>query len=468
MHFLFNFPNPSEWGKYVKWDHRIPPPTPLDLENRNRERHKRGSRLKKRRKKLPQKTISHTVPTPIPHDHTDCLTVRINVSGQIFETQIRTLKQFPDTLLGNPKKMMQYYDPVRDEFFFDRNRTCFEAILLFYQTGGITRQPPSTNVEMFLEEAKFFELDDIILSIEVTQGATGTEEDKLLPKNLLKRKLWLLLEYPESSYQGRIVAYCSVFVVCISIFEFCCETVPEFKWGLKEDEAHRLEGRRPTDFLGPEGMRDLKDPFFLTETLCVIFFVFELLTRAAVCPRFFAFVKDVSNIIDLVAIVPYFLSFIAHQGVDTSDTMSHDSLYGEPEDPHEDEGVGHFHQHATIAPTIERRGDDQWAKTTSSVTKATSLTILRVIRLVRVFRIFKLSRHNRGLKILGKTLRASLRELGLLTSFLLIGVIVFSSAVFLTETHSEDTEFTSIPSGFWFGIITMTTLGYGDIVPASN
>jgi len=63
-----------------------------------------------------------------------------------------------------------------------------------------------------------------------------------------------------------------------------------------------------------------------------------------------------------------------------------------------------------------------------------SLALLRVIRLVRVFRIFKLSRHSKGLQILGQTIKASMRELGLLIFFLFICVVLFSSAIYFAET----------------------------------
>ena len=82
----------------------------------------------------------------------------INVSGLRFETFEETLCQFPETLLGSSAKRDFYYDIENNEYFFDRNRSSFEAILFFYQSKGKLVRPSGVPFYVFSEEVKFFEL----------------------------------------------------------------------------------------------------------------------------------------------------------------------------------------------------------------------------------------------------------------------------------------------------------------------
>ncbi|XP_041853292.1 shaker-related potassium channel tsha2-like isoform X1 [Melanotaenia boesemani] len=340
--------------------------------------------------------------------------VVINISGLRFETQLKTLSRFPTTLLGDPRKRMRFFDPLRNEYFFDRNRPSFDAILYYYQSGGRLRRPVSVPVDIFLEEIKFYELEEEVIQLYKDDEGLAREEERPLPTNEFQRQLWLLFEYPESSGPARIIAIVSVMVILISIIIFCLETLPEFRDVPPEIDSQANGSshvKEPNPFT---------DPFFMLETLCIVWFSFEFTMRFLSCPSKPVFFKNMMNLIDVVAIAPYFITL----GLDLA----------------------------------ENQGSSQ---------QAASLAILRVIRLVRVFRIFKLSRHSKGLQILGQTLKASLRELGLLIFFLIIGVVLFSSSVYFAEAEDPDSEFSSIPDAFWWAVVTMTTVGYGDMCPST-
>ncbi|CAL8093108.1 unnamed protein product [Calicophoron daubneyi] len=341
--------------------------------------------------------------------------VIINVSGMRFETQKATLGRFPNTLLGCPYRRNRYYDSLRNEYFFDRNRPSFDAILYFYQSGGRLRRPVNVPIDVFTEEVKFYDLGEEAFEKYREDEGFMKDDVHLLPKNDFQRKVWLLFEYPESSAAARCIAIISVAVILISIVIFCVETLPHFRhYEIIQSEEEPSPAIVPVDTPHTSGV------FFIMESLCIVWYTFELLIRFASCPQKVAFFRQIMNIIDIVSIIPY----------------------------------------AITIGTL-------FAETTKTQNQAMSLSILRVIRLVRVFRIFKLSRHSKGLQVLGRTLRASFRELGLLTFFLFVCVILFSAAVYFAEIDASEEQFPSIIDAFWWAIVTMTTVGYGDMRPVT-
>ena len=152
--------------------------------------------------------------------------VIINVSGLRFETQLKTLESFKHTLLGDEEKRSRYYDHLRNEYFFDRNRPSFDAILYYYQSSGRLRRPVNVPIDVFTEEIKFYELGESAMEKHKEDEGYIKEEEKPLPSRGLQRKMWLLFEYPESSLWARVVAVISVAIILLSIISFCLETLP--------------------------------------------------------------------------------------------------------------------------------------------------------------------------------------------------------------------------------------------------
>lgn len=93
--------------------------------------------------------------------------------------------------------------------------------------------------------------------------------------------------------------------------------------------------------------------------------------------------------------------------------------------------------------------------------------ILQVFKIFKLARVLKLARHSPGLQAIAYTLQNSYKELGLLIFLICISGFIFASLAYFIEIE-EDAGFTSIPTAFYWVVITMTTIGYGDIYPTTG
>ncbi len=97
------------------------------------------------------------------------------------------------------------------------------------------------------------------------------------------------------------------------------------------------------------------------------------------------------------------------------------------------------------------------------LTGAQSLIIIRAIRLLRVYRILKLTRHVKEANVLVKALRSGRFKITVFLSTVISVVLIMGTLMYVVE--GEKNGFTSIPVSIYWAVITLTTVGYGDIVP---
>uniref|UniRef100_A0A8C6TKK2 Potassium voltage-gated channel, subfamily G, member 4a n=1 Tax=Neogobius melanostomus TaxID=47308 RepID=A0A8C6TKK2_9GOBI len=168
---------------------------------------------------------------------------------------------------------------------------------------------------------------------------------------------------------------------------------------------------------------------FVIETVCVAWFSLEFVLRFIQARSKLEFLRGPLNIIDAMAILPYYVSLVF------SDK--------EPSSEHDKPGGGKGY--------LDKLG-----------------LVLRILRALRILYVMRLARHSLGLQTLGLTVRRSTREFGLLLLFLCVAVTLFSPLVHLAESELTGAhDFSSIPASYWWAIISMTTVGYGDMVPRS-
>ncbi|OFW60687.1 MAG: potassium channel protein [Actinobacteria bacterium RBG_16_64_13] len=99
--------------------------------------------------------------------------------------------------------------------------------------------------------------------------------------------------------------------------------------------------------------------------------------------------------------------------------------------------------------------------------KTVDTTFVRALRLFRLMRLFKTTRYFQSFQILARVLRAKKEQILVAALVVVILLVLLSSLMYFIERSAQPEKFSSIPAAMWWGVSTMTTVGYGDVYPVT-
>ncbi|CAL1585580.1 unnamed protein product [Knipowitschia caucasica] len=379
----------------------------------------------------------------LPHAASEGL-VRLNVGGVRHAVDPQTLLRFPHTRLGRLLRCQSeaavlelcddYSDPER-EFYFDRNPQVFLCVLNFYRTGHIHTMEELC-VFSFSQEIEYWGICEFSIGNCCSNWYHERKENQ-------EDRHWDCYSDDQAppSFDSSMEELSALDEDLVKFKGAWCSELRSYIWLRLEDPTHSRSSKilavvslsvvltsivamcvhsMPDYQQHDKNDKPIEDPVLtLLEGICIAFFSVEFVVRLVVAPSLCRFLAKPLNIIDVASILPFYATL----ALETADEENEDL-----------QNVG---------------------------------KVVQVLRLMRVLRILKLARHSVGLRALGATIRHSFEEVGLLLLFLSVGISIFSALIYFAEKEDQDTDLGTIPSGWWWATITMTTVGYGDTCPVT-
>ncbi|XP_019371926.1 PREDICTED: potassium voltage-gated channel subfamily G member 3 [Gavialis gangeticus] len=354
--------------------------------------------------------------------------VVLNVGGTRYSLSREVLKDLPLRRLSrlhacrsarDALELCDDYDGERNEYFFDRHAEAFGFLLLYVRHGHLRFAPHMCELS-FYNEMLYWGLDGSHLDYccqrrlddrmsDTYTFCSAEEQPPAGPDPSPAPDGWLdrmrrTFEEPASSLAAQILATVSILFVIVSMVVLCASTLPD--WRAAENRSVEEHSRDTAEII---------------EAICIGWFTAECIVRFIISKNKCEFVKRPLNVIDLLAITPYYISVL--MTVFTGENSQ-----------------------------LQRAG-----------------VTLRVLRMMRIFWVIKLARHFIGLQTLGLTLKRCYREMVMLLVFICVAMAIFSALSQLLENGldlgTKNKDYASIPAACWWVIISMTTVGYGDMCP---